>query len=182
MNATREGLSRPDARFPDWPSSYFPGISFNPETLHSEVIDEQLCAAALNTAPNPGDRVFVLLAKGRNNEAAELVAELRMADPGSLRLQVLEADVAASVNDTDRAIRLLQYLAKEQLGKAAEASVRQHLGRAYFRAGKYQSAAGNFAAALDLRVAAGASAALIYSSTVALQRARELLECTASVA
>lgn len=182
MNAARDGLSRPDARFPDWPSSYFPGISFNPDTLRSEVIDERLCEAALNAAPDPGDRVFVLLARGRSNDAAELVAELRMADPGSLRLQVLEADVAASVNDTDRAIRLLQYLAKEQRGQASEASVRQHLGRAYFRAGKYQSAAGNFASALDLRVAAGASAALIYSSTVALQRARELSESTASVA
>lgn len=182
MKATRDGLSRPDARFPDWPRSYFPGISFNPETLCSEVIDDQLCDAAFDAAPNSADRIFVLLARGRNKEAAELVAESRMSDPASLRLQILEADVAAAVKDTERAIRLLQHLASEQRGSATEASVRQHLGRAYFRAGKYQSAAGNFASALDLRVAAGAPAALIYSSTVALQRARELMECSASVA
>lgn len=182
MNAAREGLTRPDARFSDWPSSYFPGISFNPDTLRSEVVDDQLCTAAFEATLNAGDRVFVLLARGRSNEAAELVAESRMSDPGSLRLQILEADVAAAAHDTDRAIRLLQYLAGEYRGSSTEATVRQHLGRAYFRAGKYQSAAGNFAAALDLRVASGASAALIYSSTVALQRARELLENSASVA
>ena len=59
---------------------------------------------------------------------------------------------------------------------SAEAVVRQHLGRSHFAAGNIAAAVESFAKALDLRVAGSADAALIYSSTVALQRARDVLD------
>ena len=54
--------------------------------------------------------------------------------------------------------------------------VRQHLGRSYFASGNIAAAVESFARALDLRVAGSADAALIYASTVALQRARDVLD------
>ena len=47
---------------------------------------------------------------------------------------------------------------------------------AYYAGGNTAAAVDEFAKALDLRVAGAADAALIYSSTVALQRARNVLE------
>ena len=48
------------------------------------------------------------------------------------------------------------------------------VGKVHFGAGHYAAAAGAFAKALELRVASGAPATAIYSSTVALRRARDL--------
>jgi Flp pilus assembly protein TadD len=54
--------------------------------------------------------------------------------------------------------------------------VHQCLGRTHFASGNIGAAVESFSRALDLRVAQSADAALIYSSTVALQRARDVLE------
>lgn len=182
MNATREVMHHSDWAHGDWPRASFPGIAINPETLLAEVIDEELCERALALSTEVNDRILVLLARRRHNEAADLLVEARMAEPDSLSLQILEADAAGAAHDSDRAIKLLQHLAREYRGTPNEAAVLQHLGKATFRAGRYRAAAASFAVALDLRVAAGDSASLIYSSTVALQRARDLSERSASVA
>ncbi|NYE94333.1 lipopolysaccharide biosynthesis regulator YciM [Psychromicrobium silvestre] len=168
--------------YSDWPDAGFPGIAINPQTLLCEVIDEEACEQAFQASSDDGERVFVLLARGENNRAAELIAEARLADPGSLRLRILEADLARSVHETERAIRRLRNLVTEYRDSHWESVIRQHLGKAYFVAGQYQSAASSFSSALNQRVAAGAEAALIYSSTVALQRAREMVERAESVA
>jgi len=52
----------------------------------------------------------------------------------------------------------------------------QYLGRTHFAAGHIGAAVESFTRALDLRVEQSADAALIHSSTVALQRARDVLE------
>ncbi|WP_394937808.1 hypothetical protein [Psychromicrobium sp. YIM B11713] len=168
--------------YSDWPLTGFPGIATNPETLVPEVIDEELCAATLATTSDAAAEIFVLLARGENSAAAELIAEARLREPGSLPLRILEADLSAAVNENERAIRRLKNLSAEFRGSEGEAVIRQHLGKAYFVAGQYHAAANSYALALELRVAAGASAALIYSSTVALQRARDMAERFDSVA
>ncbi|ABY23705.1 conserved hypothetical protein [Renibacterium salmoninarum ATCC 33209] len=181
MNATREVMHHSDWAHGDWPRAGFPGLAINPETLLAEVVDEELCERALALSTEVNDRILVLLARRRHNEAADLLVEARMAEHDSLSLQILEADAAGAAHDLDRAIKLLQHLAREYRGTPDEAAVLQHLVKATFRAGRYRAAA-SFAVALDLRVAAGDSASLIYSSTVALQRARDLSERSASVA
>jgi Flp pilus assembly protein TadD len=118
----------------------------------------------------------VLLVEGRAGDAAEVLAEARYRDPESFRLRVYEADVLRVSHRYDRAVELFRQLLTEAHGTANEALAHQYLGRAYFAAGNIGAAVESFARALDLRVAQSADAALIYSSTVALQRARDVFE------
>jgi Tfp pilus assembly protein PilF len=73
-------------------------------------------------------------------------------------------------------VELFRQLLAETRGTPDEASIRQQLGRSYFAGGNIAAAVESFAKALDLRVAGSADAALIYASTVALQRARDVLD------
>ncbi|PTT60406.1 hypothetical protein DBR22_20450, partial [Arthrobacter sp. HMWF013] len=77
---------------------------------------------------------------------------------------------------TDRAVDLFRQLLAEFQGTDREALVLQYLGRVHYTAGHNAAAVEAFARALDLRVAQSADAALIYSSTVALRRARDVLD------
>jgi tetratricopeptide (TPR) repeat protein len=160
----------------EWPDGGFPGIRINPDTLLSEVVSEEACAAALEESTDPADRVLVLLVEGRASDAAELVAEARYKDPESFTLRAYEADVLRVSHRYDRAIELFRQLLTEAHGTANEALAYQYLGRMYFVAGNIAAAVESFTRALDLRVAQSADAALIYSSTVALARARDVFE------
>ncbi|PYI37079.1 hypothetical protein CVS30_17455 [Arthrobacter psychrolactophilus] len=160
----------------DWPSAGFPGTAVNPETLLPEVVDEELCAAALEESSDAGDHIFVLLAKGLTAEAAEVAADARLADPTSLRLQVLDAEVLRASKSYDRAEGILRSVLPEVTGKPMEAWVFQQLGKVNFSKGQFEAAAKNFASSLDLRVAAGSDATAIYSATVSLKRALDLAE------
>ncbi|WP_287929463.1 tetratricopeptide repeat protein [Arthrobacter sp.] len=160
----------------DWPSAGFPGTAVNPETLLPEVVDEDKCAAALEESGDAADHVFVLLARGLNAEAAEMAADARLLDPGSLRLQVLDAEVLRAMGQFDRAERVLKALLPTVADSSLEAWVNQQLGKVYFSNGNFAAAARCFSTALDQRVASGADAAAIYSSTVSLQRAQDLAE------
>ena len=133
-------------------------------------------AEVLAASTDPGDLILVRLVEGHAAEAAELLAEARYKDPGSLRLRIFEADVLRVSNRFDRAVEVFRQLLAETQGTLEEAAVRQHLGRSYFAGGNIGAAVESFAKALDLRVAGSADAALIYASTVALQRARDVLE------
>ena len=108
----------------------------------------------------------------------ELLAEARYSDPSSLRLRIFEADVLRVSNRLDRAVELFRQLLAETHGTPDEAVIRQHLGRSYFASGNTAAAVESFTKALDLRVAGSADAALIYASTVAVRRARDVLERT----
>ena len=132
--------------------------------------------SALAASNDPGDLIFVRLVEGHAAEAAELLAEARYSDPSSLRLRIFEADILRVSNRLDRAVELFRQLLAETHGTPDEAAVRQHLGRSYFASGNIAAAVESFAKALDLRVAGSADAALIYASTVALQRARDVLD------
>ncbi len=160
----------------EWPDGGFPGIRINPETLMPQLVNEDACAAALAASTDPTDLIFVRLVQGHPGEAADLLAEARYKDPDSFRLRMFEAEVLRVSHRFDRAVELYRQLLAEAHGTPAEAVVRQHLGRSYFAAGNIAAAVESFAKALDLRVADSADAALIYSSTVALQRARNVLD------
>ncbi|GAA2142725.1 tetratricopeptide repeat protein [Arthrobacter humicola] len=160
----------------EWPDAGFPGIRINPQSLMPQIVNEDAMAEALADSTDPGDLVFVRIVEGHAAEAAELLAEARYKDPASLRLRIFEADVLRVSNRFDRAVEVFRQLLAETKGTLEEAAVRQHLGRAYFAGGNVGAAVESFAKALDLRVAGSADAALIYASTVALQRAREVLE------
>ena len=79
-------------------------------------------------------------------------------------------------NRLDRAVELFRQLLAETRGTPDEAVIREHLGRSYFASGNIAAAVESFTQALDLRVAGSADAALIYASTVAVQRARDELD------
>jgi Flp pilus assembly protein TadD len=160
----------------DWPETGFPGIRINPETLLPEMVNEDACREALAASADPADQIFVLLVEGHASEAAELLAEARFKDPESFRLRAFEAEVLRVTNRLDRAVELFRQLLAEVQGTPREALVLQFLGKTQYTAGQTSAAVESFARALDLRVAESADAALIYSSTVALQRARDVLD------
>lgn len=160
----------------DWPQAGFPGIRINPETLMPQVVNEDAVREALSASTDPADHIFVLLVEGHASDAAELLAEARFKDPESFRLRVFEAEVLSVTHRMDRAIELFRQLLAEVHGTPREALALQFLGKAQYAAGQTSAAVESFSKALDLRVAQSADAAQIYSSTVALQRARDILE------
>lgn len=160
----------------DWPESGFPGIRINPESLLPEIVNEEACREALAESSDPADQIFVLIVQGQASEAAELLAEARFKDPESFRLRTFEAEVLRVSHRPDRALELFRQLLAEFQGTDREALVLQYLGKTQYSAGHTSAAVEAFARALDLRVAQSADAALIYSSTVALQRARDVLD------
>jgi predicted Zn-dependent protease len=160
----------------DWPEEGFPGIRINPMSLLPEIVNEEACRAALAETTDPGDRILVLIAEGHAADAAELLAEARFKDPESFRLRAFEAELLRISNRSDRAVDLFRQLLAEFQGTEKEALILQYLGRVHYTAGHNSAAVEAFARALDLRVAQHADAALIYSSTVALQRARDVLD------
>lgn len=160
----------------DWPEAGFPGIRINPVSLLPEIVNEDACHAALAASTDPADEIFVLIVEGHASGAAELLAEARFKDPESFRLRTFEAEVLRVSHRTDRAVELFKQLLAEFQGTDDEALVLQHLGRTQYASGHTSAAVEAFARALDLRVAQSADAALIYSSTVALQRARDVLD------
>ncbi|GAA5229662.1 tetratricopeptide repeat protein [Arthrobacter cryoconiti] len=160
----------------DWPAAGFPGTAVNPETLLPEVVDEEQCTAALEVTTDAADHVFVLLARGLTSEAAEMAATARLVDPESIRLQVLDAEVLRATRHFDRAERVLKALISSVAGTPVEAWIHQQLGKVYFSNDNFDAAARSFTTALEQRVASGADAAAIYSSTVSLQRALDLAE------
>lgn len=160
----------------DWPSAGFPGTAVNPKTLLPEVVDEEACADALAASTDVGDTIFVLLARGLVSEAADVAADARVGDPGSIRLQVLDAEVLRASKHFDRAERILRSILPEVAGTSLEPWVFQQIGKVHFSGGHYEAAAKSFNQALDLRVAAGDDAAAIYSATVSLKRALDLAE------
>lgn len=169
MNGLMAGTS-------EWPDGGFPGIRINPVSLMPEIVNDDACTMALSASSDPADLIFVRLVEGHAGEAAELLAEARYKDPDSLRLRIFEADVLRVANRSDRAVDLFRQLLAETRGTPDEAVIRQQLGRSYFAGGNIAAAVESFARALDLRVAGAADAALIYASTVALQRARDVQE------
>ncbi|MFF1880025.1 tetratricopeptide repeat protein [Pseudarthrobacter sp. NPDC058196] len=160
----------------DWPQAGFPGIRINPDTLMPQIVNQDAVREALAASTDPADHIFVLLVDGHASEAAELLAEARFKDPESFRLRVFEAEVLSVTHRMDRAIDLFRQLLAEVHGTPREALALQFLGKAQYAAGQTSAAVESFSKALDLRVAQSADAAQIYSSTVALQRARDILE------
>lgn len=157
----------------EWPDAGFPGVAVDPDTLNAVVVDEERCEAALEASDSLADRAVVELARGHVSRAAELIVEARYHDPESFQLKVLELDVLRLGNRNDRALERARQILAEAKGTPREATVQQYLGKIQFTRGQFAAAEDAFAKALELRVAAAADASLIYTSTVALGRARE---------
>ncbi|MGN6441722.1 MAG: tetratricopeptide repeat protein [Arthrobacter sp.] len=160
----------------DWPEAGFPGIRINPDTLQPQIVNEDVVRETLAASTDPADQIFVLLVEGHASEAAELLAEARFKDPESFLLRIFEAEVLSVSHRMDRAVGLFRQLLAEAHGTPGEALALQYLGRAQYAAGQTSAAVESFSKARDLRVAQAADAAQIYSSTVALQRARDVLD------
>ncbi|MFI5086226.1 MAG: hypothetical protein ACHP7K_09890 [Actinomycetales bacterium] len=160
----------------DWPYGGFPGTARNPDSLALEVVDREALDAALAGPADPEGTVIGLLALGRTGEAADLVAEARLADPSSFALRMLDGEVLRATGDCDRAADRLRLLAAEAAGTAQEDQALQVLGYVHFACGRYAAAVRAFNGALELRVAAGVGPALIYASTTAKRRAMDLAE------
>ncbi|MDP9996697.1 MULTISPECIES: tetratricopeptide repeat protein [Pseudarthrobacter] len=160
----------------EWPEAGFPGVRINPMTLLPEVVNEDACSAALAGSTDPADHIFVLIVEGHAAEAAELLAEARFKDPESFRLRAFEAEVLRVSHRPDRALELFRQLLAEFQGTDREALILHYMGKVQYSSGHIAAAVEAFARALDLRVAQSADAAQIYSSTVALQRARDVLD------
>ena len=141
-----------------------------------QIVNEEACAAALEASTDPADLIFVRLVQGHAAEAAELLAEARYNNPDSLRLRIFEADVLRVTHRPDRAVELFGQLLSETRGTPDEATHPPAARPVHFAGGNIAAAVKSFAKALDLRVAGSADAALIYASTVALQRARDVLD------
>jgi len=160
----------------DWPEAGFPGVRINPDSLQPQIVNEDVVRETLAASTDPADQIFVLLVEGHASEAAELLAEARFKDPESFLLRIFEAEVLSVSHRMDRAVGLFRQLLAEAHGTPGEALALQYLGRAQYAAGQTSAAVESFSRALDLRVAQSADAAQIYSSTVALQRARDVLD------
>ncbi|MFJ3957842.1 tetratricopeptide repeat protein [Arthrobacter sp. NPDC090010] len=160
----------------EWPESGFPGIKVNPLTRRCEVVDEDLVDQTLAGDTRPWAEVFVLMVRGRGNEAAELLAEARIVAPESYELLLLDTEILYTRGRFEAAFERLRRLLAQYRGTDHEAEILQHLGNTYFSSGDFARSADAFEQALELRVAAHASPELIYSSTVALQQARHSRE------
>lgn len=159
----------------EWPDGGFPGIRINPKTLMPQLVNEEACAAALAASTDPTDRIFVRLVEGHPGRPPNCWPRPGTRTPtlsgcGCSRPRSCAYRTASTAPSNSTA-----SLAEAQ-GTPEEATVRQHLGRSHFAAGNIAAAVESFAKALDLRVAGAADASLIYSSTVALQRARDVLD------
>lgn len=172
-----EATAEVDVEYHDWPRTRLSGIRISPHDLNYHVVDEESVQHTWETSENESDKVLIALAREQYRTAAGLIADARLRDPASMWLQILEADVVAVSHNADRAIQVLKQVLDRVRGvPLEEAMVRQHLGKAYFSARNYRLAAVQFDAALNLRVEHRAGAELLYSTTVALGRSRELLE------
>lgn len=160
----------------DWPDGGFPGTAVNPRTLAIEVVDAEQCESALAASTDPADQVRVLLASSQYAAAADVVADARLNDPSSFRLRLLDAEVLCASGRYESAQQRLRRLAQEVDGTDKLHEVLHQLGKVNFAAGDFVAARGNFSRALDLRVDAGSSAALIYASATALVRASDRAE------
>jgi tetratricopeptide (TPR) repeat protein len=149
-----------------------PGWEVDPVTLRPAITDELLFRSVY--ANDPALEVLVALWSGDPGTALVALEPLVRAAPDNWRWRALRADARRDLGDCRAAIADLCELVSEHAGTPKEAVLMQHLGKAHFAAGEYESAATCFEQALTLRTAAGAERSLVESSRAALQRARQL--------
>jgi tetratricopeptide (TPR) repeat protein len=148
------------------------GWEIDPVTLRAVITDEP--AFRSDYADDPALEVLVALWAGDPGEALARLQPLIDAAPTNWRWRALRADAGRDLGDHLAAIADYRQLLSAHAGSAREAVLVQHLGKAYFAAEDYPSAATCFERALTLREAAGADPSLVESSRTALERAREL--------
>lgn len=147
-----------------------PGWFIDRESLLPKIADVNIFRTA--HAEDPAVDILVDLWTGQP-ELAEVELRRRLGESESPRLRALLADAARDQGRTDEAIATYESLIKEVAGTSSEAVMHQHLGKAFFVARRYREAVSAFEKALELREGSGAPDALVTSSRVAAQRARD---------
>jgi tetratricopeptide (TPR) repeat protein len=156
-----------------------PGWELDPMTLRPVITDEPVFRSRY--ASDPALEVLIALWAGDPDGALAGLQPLVDEDPTNWRWRALRADARRDRGDHLAAIADYRQLVSEHAGTAHEAVLIQHLGKAYFAAADYSSAATCFERALTLREAGGADSPLVESSRTALERARLLsTRCPAS--
>jgi len=154
----------------EWIESSVAGVAIDPETLLPVIVDEAAADATL-AGGDTQSRIVVLLARGDAVDAADLLAEARLAEPKNFALKILDMQVLRVSGNPERALNWLRAMLDEEAGTEHEAVIQQNLGTMYFATGDYLAAATRFRAALALREAAGEPALLVESSRRALAAA-----------
>jgi tetratricopeptide (TPR) repeat protein len=148
------------------------GWEIDPATLRPKITDESVFRSRY--ADDPALEVLVALWDGDPHEALARLQPLLDVAPTNWRWRALRADARRDLGDHLAAIADYRQLVSEHAGTAHEAVLVQHLGKAYFAAEDYTSAATCFARALTLRQAGGADSSLVESSRIAHERADRL--------
>lgn len=146
-----------------------PGWAINGSSLWPRITD--LAAFREGLRADPMADAIEALWSGDPARAREL---LHTADP-SVRVRALRADCARDLGQVDEALQTYAELLAECGGSPWEPVLRQHHGKSLLAAGRVEEALAEFETALDQRVAAGAAADLIASSTQARDRAAQLV-------
>lgn len=147
------------------------GWHIDDESLLPVIDDEREFRSA--HVGDPALEALIALWSGRPVDAERILLRL-LANGGSARFQALLADAWRDQGHHDDAIEAYLTLVSDSAGSPREAVMRQHLGKAYFVAGRFEEARSEFSRALDLRLRAGADPDLIASSRLARDRAAEL--------
>ena len=145
-----------------------PGWHIDSDTLRPVITDE--AAFRSEYSHDPASEVLIALWSGDPDRALVMLEPLLGASPEYWRWRALRADARRDRGDHDEAIADYRRLVDEHAGTSNEAVLVQHLGKAHFAAGEFESALTCFQRALDLRLAAGADRSLVESSRAALQR------------
>jgi tetratricopeptide (TPR) repeat protein len=148
------------------------GWELDSATLRPVITDEHVFRSRY--ANDPALEVLVALWTGDPDQALARLQPLLDAAPTNWRWRALRADARRDLGDHVDAIADYRQLVSEHAGTTHEAVLVQHLGKAYFAAEDYTSAATCFERALALREAGGADSSLVESSRTALERASQL--------
>jgi tetratricopeptide (TPR) repeat protein len=148
------------------------GWHIDPMTLLPVIHDESTFRQ--EHAQDPALEALVALWSGHPIVAERLLQQL-VGDQTNPRFRALRADSLRDQGRHEEAIREYRDLVAEAEGTALEAVLRQHLGKAYFVAGRLERARTEFARALALRVRDDAAAELLASSRLAIDRVDALL-------
>ncbi len=152
------------------------GWEIEARTLRPRVTD--LAAFRDAIANDPAAEAIEALWTGKPKRCERLLLPLLDRDPSSVRLRALRADAWRDQGRTDAAINEYQTLLERTRGTNFEPTIRQHLGKALFAAGRFTHALRQFSMALEQRIMNGADPHLIDSTMQAMSRTQELLELT----
>lgn len=141
------------------------------DTLRGTVVDATRFRSA--HADDPACDLLVAAGEGRLHDALTEADRLLAADPSSVRLRALRADVLRDRGRLVEAERTYRALDRETAAEPGRnATIRQHLGKVLLAAGRDAEALAVFEQVLADRQADGADDGMLASTRQAIARAR----------